>query len=311
MTEVVEKPEEVVATEVKEDVIPSPAPGASKNEKEIIRQVEYYFGDANLARDKFLIEQIGKDEGWVPFTVLLTFKRLASLSSDAEIIAKALEKSDEGLVEISEDKTKIRRHPERPIPEQNEERRKEVASRTAYVKGFPLDIEMSDLIEFFAPYEKIVNINMRKYLDKPTKAYKFKGSVFVTFMKKEQCEVFVTKEKVEYKETELIRKWQEQYIEEKKEERAANSKKKGKGQKPEEKVIELPKGTVLHFEGCDDNTTRELIKDSVVALKAEVAYIEYNRGDKSGYLRFSTENTAQPFLDKLEDKKVRYPFLKR
>ena len=32
-------------------------------EQDIIRQVEYYFGDANLARDKFLQEQIGKDEG--------------------------------------------------------------------------------------------------------------------------------------------------------------------------------------------------------------------------------------------------------
>ena len=81
------------------------------------------------------------------------------------------------------------RHPERPIPEHNEERRKEIMSRTAYAKGFPLDTEMAELLDFFAPYEQVLNINMRKYLDKPTKTYKFKGSVFVTFAKNEHTGV--------------------------------------------------------------------------------------------------------------------------
>lgn len=171
----------------------------SKLEANIIRQVEYYFGDANLNRDKFLLEQISKDEeGWVPLSVLLTFKRLAALSTDIEIIVNALIKSDESLLEISEDKLKIRRHPERPIPEHNEERRKEIMSRTVYAKGFPLDIEMTELIDFFSPFVKVLNINMRKYLDKPTKTYKFKGSVFVTFEKKEQAQKFLEKEKVRF-----------------------------------------------------------------------------------------------------------------
>lgn len=176
-----------------------PAPTGEELEKleaDIIRQIEYYFGDANLVRDKFLQEQITKDDGWVPFDVLFTFKRLAALSTDVDVVCNALQKSEEGLIEVSEDKTKIRRHPEHPVPELNEERRKEIASRTAYSKGFPVDAEMSDLIDFFAPYEKVVNIVMRKYHDKPTKTYKFKGSVFVTFAKKEQCEDYINKEKV-------------------------------------------------------------------------------------------------------------------
>lgn len=169
----------------------------SQLETDIIRQIEYYFGDSNLQRDKFLLGQISKDEeGWVPFSVLLKFKRLAALSTDVDVIVNALVKSDEGLIEISDDKTKIRRHPERPIPKYNEEIRKEISSRTAYVKGFPLQSDMSELIDFFKPYEKVLNIYMRKYLDKPTKTYKFKGSVFVTFATKEQCENFINKDKV-------------------------------------------------------------------------------------------------------------------
>ena len=185
-------------SEVKEEVAEKNGSVTSEdNDSKIIRQVEYYFGDANLNRDKFLLEQIGKDEeGWVPISVLLTFKRLAALSTDSNIIADALMKSDSGLLEISEDKLKIRRHPEKPIPEHNEERRKEIMSRTAYVKGFPLNSDIDTLLKYFADFEKVGHVNMRKYLDKPTKTYKFKGSVFVTFETKEQAEKFIEKTEV-------------------------------------------------------------------------------------------------------------------
>lgn len=309
MTEVSEKPQDLPVEET-QSTTPEDVPvektkttgDITKLEADIIRQIEYYFGDVNLVKDKFLLECISKDDGWVPFSVLFTFKRLAALCTDTETVIKALEKSDEGLLEISEDRTKVRRHPERPIPEQNEERRKELASRTAYVKGFPLDADISDLIEFFNPFDKVANIIMRKYLDKPTKTYKFKGSVFVTFVKKDQCEEFINKEKVDYKGTELIRKWQEQYLEEKKEER--NAKKKSKPQPVEDK-IELPKGSVVYFEGGAEDITWEDIREKIQSLGGEVAYIDYRKGNKGGYVRLTTENSAQPFLDKLEDKKMK------
>ena len=278
----------------------------SKLEADIIRQLEYYFGDANLNRDKFLLEQISKDEGWVPLSVLLTFKRLSSLSTDHEVIVNALMKSDEGLIEISEDKQKLRRHPERPIPEHNEERRNEIMSRTAYAKGFPLDIDMSELIDFFNPYVKVVNINMRKYLDKATKTYKFKGSVFVTFEKKEQTQEFIEKEKVVFKERELVRKWQKVYLEEKRDDMRSKSKKKAKAAVEEEK-LKLPKGTVLHFLGGGETVTREILREAVDAIEGdfEVAYVEYSKGEKEGHIRFVQENTAAQFLEKLEDKKLK------
>ncbi|VEN56690.1 unnamed protein product, partial [Callosobruchus maculatus] len=103
---------------------------ASELEQKIIRQLEYYFGDINLPRDKFLQEKIKEDEGWVTIETLLTFKRLASLSSDANVIADAAAKSEDKIVLVSEDKKKIRRNPEKPVPEYDTERKKQVMEKT-------------------------------------------------------------------------------------------------------------------------------------------------------------------------------------
>lgn len=99
-------------------------------EKKIIQQIEYYFGDINLPRDKFMQEKIKEDEGWIPLDVLLTFKRLASLSTDPEVIVKAVEKSESQLVQVSDDRKKLRRNPDQPLPEMNEARQKELLSRS-------------------------------------------------------------------------------------------------------------------------------------------------------------------------------------
>ena len=37
----------------------------SELESRIIKQIEYYFGDYNIGKDKFLQEEIKKDEGWI------------------------------------------------------------------------------------------------------------------------------------------------------------------------------------------------------------------------------------------------------
>lgn len=280
-----------------------PTPKVTKNlQAQIVRQVEYYFGDANLARDKFLSEEITKDNGWVTLELLLTFKRMQVLTTDPEVVCAALDTSDEGLIEISEDRKKIRRHPERPLPEQNEETRKECISRTAYVKGFPLDIEMSGLIEFFEAHEKVVNIVMRKYLDKPTKEYRFKGSVFVTFLKREQCDEFLKVEDLKYKDAELKRMWQDDYYISKKGEREAEKQKKDEKSSPK---ITLPTGAVIFIEGLSETMTREVIKEAVAKFEVEIAYIDYSKGDKSGYVRLTEENAAKTLIEKLEDNKLK------
>lgn len=103
---------------------------ANDLEKKIAQQLEYYFGDINLPRDKFMQEKIKEDDGWISLEVLLTFKRLASLSTDPEVIANAVEKSESKLVNVSDDRKKFRRNPDQPLPEMNETRQKELVSRS-------------------------------------------------------------------------------------------------------------------------------------------------------------------------------------
>lgn len=306
--EVIEQPEDKkpkLEEEEAEVTVPEPfdepAKDIKKLEQDIIDQIEYYFSDANLFRDKFLQAETGKNEGWVQITTLTTFKRLASLSTDVKVIVDALDKSDSGLLEINEDRQSIRRHPERPLPEKNEETRKEIMSRTAYVKGFPKELEMQDFIEFFKEYPKVSHVVIRNYLDKPTKTFKSKGSVFVTFTTRDQCAAFLTQD-VKHNDIELITKWQSDYYAGKKTERQEKKNEKNAKLDPE---IELPKGAVLLIKGFkSDATTRQSIKEKIEELDGDVAFVECREGEEQAYVRFNNENGAKDLLTKLEDGKL-------
>lgn len=273
----------------------------TKLQQDIIDQVEYYFGDSNLFRDKFLQAETAKNEGWVMLTTLTTFKRLAALSTDPTVIVDALDKSDSGLLEISEDRQSVRRHPERPLPEKNEEVRQEIQSRTAYVKGFPKEMEMPEMIEYFKDYPKVSHVVIRKYVDKPTKTYKSKGSVFVTFSTRDQCAAFLSQD-VKHKDAELITKWQSDYYASKKTERQEKQKEKNAKLNPE---IELPKGSVLHITEIKSDVTREMIKSKIEAMECDVAFVDFAKGDEAAYVRLNKENGAKELLAKLENSKIK------
>ncbi|XP_011863920.1 PREDICTED: la protein homolog, partial [Vollenhovia emeryi] len=280
---------------------------------------QYYFGNVNMQRDKFLIEQAKLDEGWIPMTVMLKFKKLASLSSNVDTILKALETSE--LMEVSEDKKKIRRSLKHPLPEYNEGYRKAQEARTVYVKGFSLtDTTMDKLIAFFEQYKPYETIVMRKYQDKD-KVFKFKGSVFVQFETLESAKAFMSVESIKYEETELIRKWAAIYNADKaqeKDERRRKRADKMKKSTTEEKESEgdeteqistgtenkLPKGSVIYFSNVSKTCTREDIKECLDKFDADIAYIDFQRGNTEGWIRLQGENAAKPLLEKTNEGKV-------
>ncbi|CAG9854855.1 unnamed protein product [Phyllotreta striolata] len=279
---------------------------ANDLDQQIIKQLEYYFGDINLPRDKFLQEKLKEDDGWVTLEVLLTFKRLAALSTDTEVIAKAAEKSENKIVEVSEDHKKIRRHPDNPVPELTAERRQILMDRTAYVKGFPLDEDLSKIIEFMEPH-KVESCHRRTKKD-----HTFKGSCFIIFKDVEACKTFVELESLKYGEQELIRKFQKVYLDEKraqfkKDKAALAQAKKDKAaladsQKQEQ--IDFPKGAVIHFTGLEEGQclTREELKEKVKEVgELETQFIDFTKGDLQGYFRFPEANNAVDFFKKLTD----------
>nr|CAD7263489.1 unnamed protein product [Timema shepardi] len=200
-------------------------------EKKIIRQIEYYFGDINLPRDKFLLEQVKLQDGWIPLDVMFKFKRLSSLTTDAEIVCTALEKSPNKLLEVSEDRKQIRRSPAQVVPVFNEERRKELTSRTVYCKGFPVTgVVLDDLLPYFATYGPIETVMQE---------------------------------------------------------------------------AAMAKGAILSLEGFSGETSREDVKRELISVGAEVAYIEYCKGDSKGLARLQGENSAQRFLDRIKDEPLK------
>lgn len=294
-----------------------------KTEKKILRQIEHYFGDFNLPRDKFLLEEIKNNEGgWIAIETMLKFQRLSKLSDNAGVILGSLKDSE--LMEIDEKNNKIRRKPDLAVPEHNEERKKELTEMTVYCKGFDKEIKEIDvLLDFFEAYEGVSNVVMRTWFDNKDKekTKNFKGSVFVTFKTKALAQAFMDLESVKYKEEELIRKFQNDYFKEKQDEVAAKRKAKSdnrKNAKDAKKAAaavndadneeesssskgelskdSLPKGSILILDNLNETTTRENIKD---ALKSDfevdpenIAFIYYQKGESTAKLRFKVEKGA-------------------
>lgn len=138
----------------------------------IATQVEFYFGESNLRKDKFLRNQIAKDaDGFVDISVLLTFNKLKQLSTDVSEIAKAVKDSD--LVAVSDDNTKIKRTSDIPLEDTSK-------ARTLYAKGYPVDddeVTIESIKAQFDSYGEVLMVRLRK--DPKTKAPK--GSAFIEF----------------------------------------------------------------------------------------------------------------------------------
>lgn len=276
--------------------------GVSELDTKIIRQIEYYFGDINLPRDKFLQEKTRENDGWVSMEVMLKFNRLKTISDDTEVICKALKKSTSGLVEVHEDMTKIRRSPEKPLPDNTKERKDDLLARSVYVKGFPVESTLDRLMDFFEQYGKIDTIFMRR--NKPDKG--FKGSVFVTFTNKDDEDKFLAVEGLKYEETELTKMKKEDYFkmkneDEKKKKAPSHQQEKKKAeerQQEEEKKVEeqMTKGAVLFMKGLPKDSSVEDIK-TYFGEFGNVAWVEFATGDEKALVRFS-EAEAQAALDK-------------
>jgi len=71
----------------------------------ILKQIEFYFSAQNLPTDSFLLSKMD-DDHYVTISLISTFGKIKSLTSDLNLITEALENSK--IIELSPDKTKIR-----------------------------------------------------------------------------------------------------------------------------------------------------------------------------------------------------------
>ncbi|NXI94500.1 LARP7 protein, partial [Psophia crepitans] len=144
---------------------------------DIAKQVDFWFGDVNLHKDRFLREQIEKSrDGYVDISLLVSFNKMKKLTTDGKLIARAVKSSS--VVELDLEGTRIRRR--QPLGE----RPKDVDSRTVYVELLPKNVNHSWIERVFGKCGNVVYISIPRYRSTGDP----KGFAFVEFETKEQAE---------------------------------------------------------------------------------------------------------------------------
>ncbi|NWU94897.1 LARP7 protein, partial [Upupa epops] len=144
---------------------------------DIVKQVDFWFGDVNLHKDRFLREQIEKSrDGYVDISLLVSFNKMKKLTTDGKLIARAVKSST--VVELDLEGTRIRRR--QPLGEQP----KDVDSRTVYVELLPKNVNHSWIERVFGKCGNVVYISIPRYKSTGDP----KGFAFVEFETKEQAE---------------------------------------------------------------------------------------------------------------------------
>ncbi|XP_020576262.1 la-related protein 6B isoform X2 [Phalaenopsis equestris] len=112
--------------------------------QKITKQVEYYFSDANLATTEHLMRFISKDpDGFVPISVVASFKKIKALVHNNFLLANALRTSSKLVV--SDDGKKVRRI--QPFTEADVE---ELQSRIVVAENLPEDHSYQNLMKIFS-----------------------------------------------------------------------------------------------------------------------------------------------------------------
>ncbi|CAH1794075.1 unnamed protein product [Owenia fusiformis] len=144
--------------------------------KQILKQMEFYFGDANLRRDRFIKKEIDKSvDGYVPLEMFLTFNKIKALTDSSKVLAKALAPST--LIQLSEDGTRIKRT-------------KELASesdcdaRTVYVECLPIKVDHEWVKSTFNVCGEIAYVSLPRFKSTGD----IKGFAFIEFTTKEGAE---------------------------------------------------------------------------------------------------------------------------
>ncbi|CAL5013911.1 unnamed protein product [Urochloa decumbens] len=116
--------------------------------RKVVKQVEFYFSDINLATTEHLMKFMANDpDGFVPITVVASFRKIREIVSDRSLLVAALRTSSELVV--SEDGKKVKRL--RPF------KTEEVQSRIVVAENLP-DQKYQALMKIFSDAGSVKSI---------------------------------------------------------------------------------------------------------------------------------------------------------
>merc|ERR1719435_899792 len=147
-----------ILEEPSEDTIKEETPFTEPDDdlcEKITQQVEFYFSDANITKDKFLLKHVKRNkEGFVSLKLISSFKRVKHLTKDWRQVAFAIKKCSKRL-EVNDLETKVRRLEELPPYDET------TPSRTIVVLNLPMDRPtIEGVAEIFAACGEIVLVRI-------------------------------------------------------------------------------------------------------------------------------------------------------
>lgn len=126
----------------------------------IIKQMEFYFGDSNFPKDKYLQKEGKKrDDGFIPIKVVTGFNKIKKLMTAWQIttpwrlVAKAIECS--AVVELNAAKNSVRRRHPLPDPKMNP-----TWNRTVVVENLARSASIDDVRAQFSRAGKVEHVRM-------------------------------------------------------------------------------------------------------------------------------------------------------
>ncbi|EFA76751.1 hypothetical protein PPL_09502 [Heterostelium album PN500] len=164
----------------------------------IVEQLEYYFSDSNLLKDKYMNKQVHhSNDGWIGIDILLTFNKLHLMLEkvlNEHIKAKQNDisvkdvlitillhnrfKESQLLVANDEANEIKRRHPFIA----SDDLIRTVDEKTIYIEPVPENMTNEELIALFSELGSIENVSIPRFPDK-----RAKGFAFIEFKEKENA----------------------------------------------------------------------------------------------------------------------------
>lgn len=140
---------EPIITEPKVDLSENKNELDPETKQKVLEQVEFYFSDANVTKDKELAKQIRRnDMGYVSIKWITSFRKIQALTQEWKAVSKVLLSSTE--LKVSQDRKMVRR--KHPIPKKNDA----FADKTVMATKLDLKEKSVDCVKsYFSMFGKV------------------------------------------------------------------------------------------------------------------------------------------------------------
>ncbi|XP_070544557.1 LOW QUALITY PROTEIN: la-related protein 7-like [Ptychodera flava] len=136
---------------------------------QIKEQLEFYFGDANLRKDRFLKQEMESNDGFVKISTLLTFNKLKTMTEDEKLVSRAAKISDR--LKVNNDGSRIGRS--KPLTES----KYNIDDLTVYVECLPKTTTHDWLKSVFSSCGKVTYVSIPRFKSTGD----IKGFAFIEF----------------------------------------------------------------------------------------------------------------------------------